>query len=118
MLPFLWVLKVKVNKDSKSEEAKARLVVHGGQQVAGQDYTSKFTLMPALNLFKFIMAIRTQCRMKTRQINWKGAYLNAFINHNVYVRQPVGMEVPRKEMLVCKLNKPVYRMCKCIWMME
>ena len=56
-LPFLWVLKVKVNEDTKLEEAKARLVVHGGQQVAGQDYTSTFVPTPALNLFKFIMAI-------------------------------------------------------------
>jgi len=41
-VPFIWVLKLKVDEDSKAEEAKARLVVHGGQQVAGQDYTSMF----------------------------------------------------------------------------
>ena len=34
------------------------------------------------------------------------------IDHNVYVRQPVGMEVPGKEMLVCKLNKAVYGTCQ------
>ena len=56
-LPFLWVLKLKVDEDTKSEEAKAQLVVHGGQQVAGQDYTSTFAPTPALNSFKFIMAI-------------------------------------------------------------
>ena len=56
-LPFLWVLKMKVNEDTKSEEAKAQLVVHGGQQVAGRDYTSTFAPTPALNSFKLIMAI-------------------------------------------------------------
>ena len=50
--------------------------------------------------------------MTTWQIDWKGAYLNAMIDYDVYVRQPVGMEVPRKEMLVCKLNKAVYGTCQ------
>ena len=58
------------------------------------------------------MAIRTQHRMKTRQIDWKGAYLNAIIDHDVYVRQPVGMVVPGKEVMVCKLNKAVYGTCQ------
>ena len=87
-------------------------MVHSGQQVAGQDHTSMFMPTPALNSFRFIMAIRTHRDMVTYQVDWKGAYLNAMIDHEVYVQQPVGMEVPGKENLVCRLNKAVYGACQ------
>src|SRR5262249_1488855 len=81
--------------------------------VAGQDYTMMFALTPALNSFKIIMAIRMQWNMSTRQIDWKGAYLNAMIDQEVYMHQPPGMEVPGEETPVCQLNRAMYGMLCC-----
>ena len=111
-IPMIWVLRIKVNEDTKEEKYKGRLCVDGTKQIKGVHYDATFTPNPSMNSFKFLMALRTKRNMITRQVDWVGAFLNAPIDKPVYCKQPTGFEVKGKEDLACKLLKAVYGTCQ------
>ena len=55
------------------------------------------------------IAVIVTLGLKLFQLNFKGAYLNSDIEHEVYMRQPDGFVAPGHEKLVCRLKKMLYR---------
>ena len=55
------------------------------------------------------IAVIVHLGLQTFQLDFKGAYLNSPIEHDVYMRQPDSFVIPGKENWVCKLKKMLYR---------
>ena len=59
---------------------------------------------------RFLLSFAVQRDMKLKQLDVKTAYLNAEIDEEIFVQQPLGFEVLKdSENLVCKLQKIVVR---------
>ena len=87
------------------ERYKARLVAQGFSQRAGQDYDETFCLVVR---FESIIATAAQNGMMLHQMDITAAFLNGDLDEDVYMMQPEGFRVKRKEHLVCKLKRSLY----------
>ena len=102
-----WIFKLKLNSDGSVARHKARLVAKGFMQKAEVDYKEIFAPMTIIETIRLAMALASKR-------NWlvyhyvKYAFLNGSLNEDVYVTQPPGFEIKRKEKLVYKLNKALY----------
>ncbi|WVZ76570.1 hypothetical protein U9M48_024535 [Paspalum notatum var. saurae] len=91
-----WVFKNKQGEDGMVVRNKARLVAQGFCQKEGIDYEETFAPVAPSKGFKL------------QQMDVKSAFLNGFIEEEVYVRQPPGFESARFPDRVYKLRKALY----------
>jgi hypothetical protein len=63
-----------------------------------------------LETIRLIIAIATQHKWKIFQIDVKLAFLNGFLEGEVYIEQPMGYEVKGHKDKVLKLNKALYEL--------
>ncbi|TYK31591.1 uncharacterized protein E5676_scaffold172G00930 [Cucumis melo var. makuwa] len=87
---------------------KARLVAQGYAQVEGVDFDETFTPIARLEAIRLLLEISCIQRFKLYQMDVKSAFLNDYLNEEVYVAQPKGFinfEYPQH---VYKLNKALY----------
>ena len=103
-----WVYKVKKNAKGEVERYKARLVVKGYKQRAGIDYDEVFAPVARLETIRLIISIAAQMKWNIYQMDVKSAFLNGFLEEEVYIEQPTGYEVKGHENKVLKLNKALY----------
>nr|GEW48478.1 retrovirus-related Pol polyprotein from transposon TNT 1-94 [Tanacetum cinerariifolium] len=87
---------------------KARLVVQGYNQQEGIDYDETYALVARLESIKILLAIACANDFKLYQMDVKIAFLNGFINEEVYVAQPPGFIDFQKPNYVYKLKKDLY----------
>ena len=91
-----WVFRTKLNVDGSINKHKARLVVKGYAQVFGVDYLDTFTHVARLDTIK-LLAIAAQKNWKVFQLDIKLAFLNRFLQEEIYVEQPEGFVKKEKE---------------------
>ena len=103
-----WVYKVKKNADGKVERNKARLVVKGYSQKHGIDYDEVFAPVARLETIRLIISLAAQNKWKIYQMDVKSAFLNGYLEEEVYVQQPLGYVVKGHEDKVLKLKKALY----------
>ncbi|WVZ54057.1 LOW QUALITY PROTEIN: hypothetical protein U9M48_004922 [Paspalum notatum var. saurae] len=101
-----WVFKNKHERDGC--EDKARLVAQGFYQNEGIDYEETFAPVARLEAIRILLAFAASKGFKLQQIDVKSAFLNGFIEEEVYVRQPPGFESARFSDRVYKLRKDLY----------
>ncbi|GKU93099.1 hypothetical protein SLEP1_g6727 [Rubroshorea leprosula] len=77
-----WVYKTKYNSDGSIHKHKARLIARGYMQQEGVDFDET--------------------------LYWLPAFLNGFLEEDVYVQQPQGYEIEGQEQKVYKLKKALY----------
>jgi hypothetical protein len=99
------VFKYKLDKHRNLQKYKARLVVCGNQQAAGDLLTTATTL--ASTTFCTLMAMTARFDLKTRQLDAVNAFVNCDLDKVVYIRLPPGFEKPGKVLL---LKKALYRL--------
>lgn len=87
---------------------KARLVAQGFSQVEGLDFDETFAPVARLEAIRILLAFATSKGFRLHQMDVKSAFLNGFIEEEVYVRQPPGFENPKHPDLVYKLSKALY----------
>ncbi|WVZ52606.1 hypothetical protein U9M48_003650 [Paspalum notatum var. saurae] len=87
---------------------KARLVAQGFCQKEGIDYEETFAPVARLEAIKILLAFAVSKGFKLQQMDAKSAFLNGFIEEEVYVRQPPGFESARFPDRVYKLRKALY----------
>ncbi len=95
ILDAVWAMKRK--RDIKTGEIykwKARLNVHGGQQVKGVNFWE--TYAPVVNWFsiRLLLAQAVMQNWHTRQIDFVLAYPQADIETELFMKLPRGIEVP------------------------
>ncbi|WVZ52358.1 hypothetical protein U9M48_003428 [Paspalum notatum var. saurae] len=90
-----WVFKNKQGEDGMVVRNKARLVAQGFCQKEGIDYEETFAPIAHLEAIRILLAFAASKGFKLQQMDVKSAFLNGFIEEEVYVRQPPGFESAR-----------------------
>nr|GEV88481.1 copia protein [Tanacetum cinerariifolium] len=87
---------------------KARLVAQSYNQQEGIDYDKTYALVAKLESIRILLAYACALDFKLFQMDVKSAFLNGFINEEVYVAQPLGFIDFEKSDHVYKLKKALY----------
>ncbi|XP_066374820.1 uncharacterized protein [Miscanthus floridulus] len=103
-----WVFKNKQGEDGHVVRNKARLVAQGFSQKEGIDYGETFAPVARLEAIHILLAFAASRGYKLYQMDVKSAFLNGFIEEEVYVKQPPGFEHPNFPDRVFKLQKALY----------
>ena len=84
-----YVFKVKLNKD-KSVQRKSRLVAQGFIQVAGTDFSvdELYAGVCSYSSMRFLLSLATQKGYYLSQSDISGAYLESYIEEDLYMRAP------------------------------
>ncbi|GJT61780.1 retrovirus-related pol polyprotein from transposon TNT 1-94 [Tanacetum coccineum] len=82
-----WVFRNKLDENGIVSRNKARLVAQGYNQQEGIDYDETYAPVARLESIRILLAIACANDFKLYQINVKSAFLNGFINEEVYVAQ-------------------------------
>ncbi|SYW74524.1 uncharacterized protein UHO2_01390 [Ustilago hordei] len=101
-----WVLKIKTDANLVPTKFKARLVARGFTQREGIDYTEVFAPVAPIQSIRGVIAVAAVQDWEMDSIDVKQAYLNSTIHHDVYLKPPVGIEIPPGKVL--KVVKGLY----------
>ncbi|GMF41455.1 unnamed protein product [Phytophthora fragariaefolia] len=108
VLGCLWVFVVKYDANGHIDRFKARLIITGFLQRYGIDYDEIFSPVIRMEVLRLLLTIPALLDYEIHQIDVKNAFLNGFIDIEIYMRQPEGFEVPGNENFVCNLVKSLY----------
>nr|GEW59974.1 retrovirus-related Pol polyprotein from transposon TNT 1-94 [Tanacetum cinerariifolium] len=103
-----WILRNKLDENGIVPRNKARLVAQGYNQQEGIDYDETYASVARLESIRILLAYACALDFKLFQMDVKSAFLNGFINEEVYVAQPprfIDVENPDH---VYKLKKALY----------
>ncbi|MBE2321323.1 hypothetical protein DVA67_035740, partial [Solirubrobacter sp. CPCC 204708] len=103
-----WVYKTKRNAQGEVQRYKARLVAKGYKQKEGIDYGEVFAPVARLETIRLMTSIAAQQKWKIYQLDVKSAFLNGFLDEEIYVEQPVGYVKEGREDKVYRLRKALY----------
>ncbi|GKA87603.1 retrovirus-related pol polyprotein from transposon TNT 1-94 [Tanacetum coccineum] len=103
-----WVFRNKLDENGIVSRNKARLVAQGYNQQEGIDYDETYAPVARLESIRILLAYACALDFKLFQMDVKSAFLNGFINEEVYVAQPSGFIDFKKPNHVYKLKKALY----------
>jgi hypothetical protein len=103
-----WVYRTKQNADGSINKYKARLVVKGYAQVFSVDFSETFAPVARLDTIRLLLAVAAQKNWKVYQLDVKSAFLNGYLQEEIYIEQPRGFEVRGQEEKVYLLKKALY----------
>jgi len=103
-----WVYRTKLNVNGSINTHKARLVVKGYAQILGVDYSDTFALIARLDTIRLLFAFAAQKNWKVYQLDVKSAFLNGFLQEEIYVEQLEGYVKEGEEDKVYLLKKAFY----------
>ncbi|GJW35260.1 copia protein [Tanacetum coccineum] len=103
-----WVFKNKLDENGVVSRNKARLVAQGYNQQEGIDFDETYARVARLESIRILLAYAYAHDFKLFQMDVKSAFLNGFINEEVYVAQPPGFVDFEKPNHVFKLKKALY----------
>jgi hypothetical protein len=108
------------NKEGENGEVvrnKSRLVAQGYSQKERIDYEETFAPVACLEAIRILLAFSVAKGFKLYQMDVKSAFLNGFLEEEVYVKQPVGFESAEFAHKVYRLRKALYglKLAPCAW---
>nr|GEZ46323.1 retrovirus-related Pol polyprotein from transposon TNT 1-94 [Tanacetum cinerariifolium] len=103
-----WVFRNKLHENGIVSRNKARLVAQGYNQQEGIDYDETYAPVARLDSIRILLAYAYALDFKLFQMDVKSAFLNGFINEEVYMAQPLGFIDFEKPDHVYKLKKALY----------
>nr|GEU62217.1 reverse transcriptase domain-containing protein [Tanacetum cinerariifolium] len=106
--PLENVFRNKLDKNNVVSQNKARLVAQGYNQQKGIDYDETYAPVARLESIRILLAYACALDFKLFQMDVKSAFLNGFINEEVYVAQPLGFIDFKKPDHVYKLKKALF----------
>ena len=77
-------------------------------QKEGIDYDEAFALVARYTSIRTIISLAAILGWELHQMDVKTFFLNGQVEEEVYIEQPDGFLVQRKESHVCKLRKSLY----------
>ena len=78
------------------------------RQVQGVDYDEIFSLVSMLKSVRIMLAIAAFYDYEIWQMDVKTAFLNGFLEEELYMMQPEGFVDPKGANKVCKLQRSIY----------
>ena len=84
------------------------MVAQGYTQVEGPDFGETYAPVARLEVIRILLAYACAHNIKLYKMDVKSAFLNGYINEEVYVEQPPGFEDDKKFDHVYKLKKALY----------
>ena len=111
ILDSIWAMKRKRNILNRMvTKWKARLNVHGGQQEYGVNYTETYSPVATWYSIRMLLTLATLNKWHTRVVDFVLAYPQAPIEHDIYMKLPVGLRYEGiDESKYClKLKKNIY----------
>jgi hypothetical protein len=108
------------NKEGEIGEVvrnKSRLVAQGFSHKEGIDYEETFAHVARLEAIRILLAFFVAKGFKLYEMDVKGAFLNGFLEQEVYVRQPPAFESVEFPNRVYRLIKALYglKQAPCAW---
>ncbi|GMI76746.1 hypothetical protein HRI_001343900 [Hibiscus trionum] len=103
-----WVFRNKLDENGNIVRNKARLVAQGYTQEEGIDFDETYAPVARMEAIRMLLAFACYHDFKLFQMDVKSAFLNGFINEEVYVEQPPGFEDSKFPNHVFKLTKALY----------
>ncbi|KAM1050580.1 hypothetical protein ACFX13_033042 [Malus domestica] len=103
-----WVFKRKIGVDGNVETYKARLVAKGYRQREGIDYEETFSHVAMIKSIRILLAIAAYHDYEIWQMDVKTAFLNGYLEEELYMAQPKGFVSKSEKTKVCKLQRSIY----------
>ncbi|GKC93474.1 retrotransposon protein, putative, ty1-copia subclass [Tanacetum coccineum] len=103
-----WLFKKKTGMDGEVHTYKARLVTKGFTQTLRIDYEETFSPVADIRAIRILIAISAFYEYKIWQMDVKTAFLNGYLNEEVYMEQPKGFVNQKFLNRVCKLKRSIY----------
>jgi transposase InsO family protein len=103
-----WVYKNKTDEKGVITRNKARLVAQGYTQVEGLDFDETFAPVARLEAVRLLLGVACILKFKLYQMDVKSAFLNGYLQEEVYVEQPKGFVDTKYPDYVYKLKKALY----------
>jgi len=100
-----WVFRNKLDEHGIVIRNKARLVAKGYSQEEGIDYEEIYAPVARLEVIRMLLSFASIMDFKLYQMDVKSAFLNGFIQEEVYVAQPPGFENSENPNHVFKLKR-------------
>ncbi|KAJ9536248.1 hypothetical protein OSB04_un000581 [Centaurea solstitialis] len=103
-----WIFKRKRHPDGTVSAFKARLVAKGYRQREGIDYFDTYAPVARISSIRTLIAISALKGLYIHQMDVKTAFLNGYLNEEIYMEQPEGFVMHGQENKVCRLVKSLY----------
>ncbi|KAK2363075.1 hypothetical protein QL285_088089 [Trifolium repens] len=103
-----WVYRNKFDESGVVTRNKARLVAQGYSQIEGVDFDETFAPVARLESIRLLLGVACILKFKLFQMDVKSAFLNGYLNEEVYVEQPKGFVDPNYPDHVYRLKKALY----------
>ncbi|GJV26335.1 retrotransposon protein, putative, ty1-copia subclass [Tanacetum coccineum] len=103
-----WLFKKKTDMDGAVHTCKVRLVAKGFTQTPWIDYEETFSTVVDIRAIRILIAIAAFYDYEIWQIDVKTAFLNGYLNEEVYMEQPEGFVNPKFPNQECKLKRFIY----------
>ncbi|GJZ23756.1 retrotransposon protein, putative, ty1-copia subclass [Tanacetum coccineum] len=103
-----WLFKKKTDMDAAVHTYKAPLVAKGFTQTPGIDYEETFFPLADIRAIRILIAIVAFYDYEIWQMDVKTAFLNGYLNEEVYMEQHEGFMNPKYPNRVCKLKRSIY----------
>ena len=94
--------------DGKVETFKVKVVVKGYTQKEGIDYEKTFSPVAMLKSIRILLSIATYYDYEIWQMDVKTAFLNGYLEEEIYMMQPKGFITKNQGHIVCKLKRSIY----------
>jgi hypothetical protein len=112
-----WIFRVKVNNDN-TLQYKARLVAQGQTQIYGIDFDETYSPVARLETTRLFFARAVQYEWVIHQMDVDTAYLNASLDHTIYMKPPQGFRADEEILCppdyICKKGE-VLQLMKAIY---
>ncbi|GKA74453.1 retrotransposon protein, putative, ty1-copia subclass [Tanacetum coccineum] len=103
-----WIFKKKTDMDGIVHTYKARLVAKGYTQLYRVDYEETFSPVTDIRAIRILISIAAYYDYEIWQMDIKTAFLNGYLDEDIYMVQPEGFVDPNHPRKVCKLQRSIY----------
>ncbi|GJR89022.1 retrotransposon protein, putative, ty1-copia subclass, partial [Tanacetum coccineum] len=103
-----WIFKKKTDMDGNVHIYKACLVTKGYTQTYLVDYEEMFSPVADIRAIRILISIAAFYDYEIWQMDVKTAFLNGYLDEDIYMVQPEGFVDPKHPRKVCKLQRSIY----------